>query len=314
MPIDQLAAGARAASGGFQIAESIAAKIGKFRRDRRQLRRATELLGVSSEALFNYRVAMQHPLQLPGTPHPDDAYAFVSVASEAACRAMEKQNFTVAESIPTSLDDGFVLIGSPEAELLTSLAFGYEKKDDGSGMRFTGSVLDLPYRWQEDLAHVSAKCTRIVPGKGEVTRPNWPIIDNTGIRSRSIYPVIQNDGKLHSDLLLITRVPNFFSDIALQSGRTIVSIAGTHGTGTRAIEVLLRDKNALRKIADEIPHGTESFQILLEVGNIQHSIVNGSVATSIVVRDVQCFDRPSWTWDRARNSVEEGVKKHDRFA
>lgn len=302
MAID-LVAGARATRSGFQIIESVLAGVGRLNRNRRQVRRAVELLGIRDSEMFNYRVAMQHPDHPRGAPHPDDGYAFVSVASEAASRAMERRNFAVTDSIPATLDEGFVLIGSPESELLTSAAFGYTRRDDGLGMKFTGDVLDLPYRWEEDQTNVAATCTRYVPGRDLVTRPNWPIIDNTGTRIRTIAPVVRNDGMLASDFLLITRLPNFLSDIGLQSGRSLISIGGTHGTGTRAIDVLLRDRTALRKIADEVPMGTGAFQILLEAGVIDHNRHNGSVATKVQIRDIRSLERPNWMWDRARSAA-----------
>ncbi|CAN5240435.1 hypothetical protein BH11ACT7_BH11ACT7_04450 [soil metagenome] len=299
MTLSDLAVGAKVTRAGFTIAQAIAARVGRFRRDRRQIHHARHLIGINSNQLFNYRVAMQHPMQIPGTPHPDDAYAFVSVASEDACRAMELKNFRVEETLPADLDDGYVLIGSPEAELLTAVMFGYERKPPDGGMKYLGSTIDLPYRWDEDRSNVVATCSRLVPGQGRVTRPNWPIVDNTGTRTSRLYPVVQNNGLLHTDLLLITKVPNYLSATALQSGRTVVSIAGAHGTGTRAVEVLLRDRRCMREIAERVKTDAQAFQILVEVGNVNHHPLNGSVASSVQIRDVRCFSRSNSEWERA---------------
>lgn len=300
MALSELAAGAKAAQGGFQVSKSLLEQIGSFRRGSRHAARARELLGIRAGDLFNYRVAMQHPTQVPGTVHPDDAYAFAAIASPAATDAMRRSNFAVGTAIQASLDEGYVLIGSPEAEMLTAMAFGYERKPDGSGMRFTGSTLDLPYRWNEDAESVEGTCTRIVVGQGPVRRPNWPIIDNTGVRARPIYPVVRNDGLVFADLLLITRVPNFLSAAGMQAGRSLVSIAGAHGTGTRAIEVLLRDRKALKHISEEIPNRTQAFQVLVAASKIDHSAAEGSVARAVEVLDVQCFDRPGYVWESSR--------------
>ena len=210
----------------------------------------------------------------------------------------------LVDDIVMGLGDGLVLIGSPEAEAVTSLAFGYERRSDGRGMRYLGSTIDLPYRWEENEEVVHARCSRMVPGRGRVERPNWPIVDQAGIRSKMLYPTIRNDGMIYTDLLLITKVPNFLTVESYQCNRSIISVAGTHGTGTRAVGRLLKDDQALRRIATGLAGRTSSFQVLVEAGNISHTARRGSVAGSIVVRDVRTFDLPESGWRDATNHVQ----------
>jgi hypothetical protein len=102
-------------------------------------------------------------------------------------------------------------------------------------------------------------------------------------------------------------VPNFLTTTGLQTGRSLISIAGTHGTGTRAIEVLLRDKQSLKQISEAIPQRTQAFQILIEVSKVTHSEVAGSVAHRVHILDMQCFDRPERSWDSARKAFTRSV-------
>jgi hypothetical protein len=294
---------AKATASGFQLL----GRLGKWISDRKETvrlaRSSQQLLGFASEDLYSYRVALHHPLYRRGDPHPDDLAAFVTVAGHAIARAEEKGSLTFLDDIKVRLVDGLVLIGSPEAEALTRLVFGYECKPNDGGMRYRGTSIDLPYRWEEDRAKVSASCGKFVPGIGRVDRPNWPIIDQRGASYRPIYPIISNQGLLHTDLLLITKVPNFLTAEGYESGRSIVSVAGAHGTATRSVEFLLRDRELLRQIAEAVPQACQSFQILLEAGDIKHDLRQGTRATKLTLRDVRVFERPHKTWRAAMRQV-----------
>lgn len=302
------AAGARATKQGFDASVSLAQLLKRRRSARRQSAQGLALIGVKNDDMFQYRVAMRHPNIVPGQPHPDDALAFVSIASRSAALAMEQQRFTEIESIPADLDSGFVLLGSPEAEVLTSVIFGYRRKEDGTGMEYLGNTLELPFRWQEDSAKVEAECTRMVPGSGKATRPNWPVVDSTGLKEKLLYPRVANDGMIYTDYLLITRVPNFMTSVGFESRRSIISVAGTHGTGTRSVERLLGDRSALAAIAAEIGPETEACQILVEASDISHSKLSGSVARKVRVVSMVKFDRPEWKWISARNAASLNAK------
>jgi hypothetical protein len=301
----ELAGAAKATSSGFQLLGSLRRWLSARKERATAVRQAKKLLGVADPDLFSYRVAANHPLYTRGDPHPDDRAAFASVAEDDLFQALEQKTLSLVSDVSISLSDGLVLIGSPEAEAVTRLAFGYQAKRDGNGMMYLGAPVDLPYRWEEDPERIDALSSRFVAGRGLVERPNWPIVDQRSSRDKALYPVVRNDGLLATDLLLITRVPNFLSDVAYQSGRSIISFAGTHGTATRAVEKVLHDEQLLRRIAAEIPVGTEAFQILIEVGDIYHDSALGSRARSLVLRDVQCFSRSEAAWRTATQVVAE---------
>jgi hypothetical protein len=190
---------AKATQSGFQLLGTLGRWFAVRRQKSKLAREARELLGISNSQLYSYRVALHHPLIKRGSPHPDDLAAFAAVAESEVAEARGKGSLRLLDDVPVALADGLVLIGSPEAEAITSLAFGYQRKTDGSGMRYLGATVDLPYRWEEDQNLVKATCSRIVPGRGRTERPNWPIIDQTGTSARALYPTVGNDGLIYTD-------------------------------------------------------------------------------------------------------------------
>lgn len=204
--------------------------------------------------------------------------------------------------VVASTDDNLILIGSPEAEAVTRLLFGYERGP--GGVRRVASAPDLPYYWLEDETKIEAWCRKFVAGvDGLVARPNWPVVDNTSLRPRLIYPNLTNEGLLATDYLIITRTPNFLSARALQSGHRIVSIAGTHGVGTQGVELLLRDRGELQKVADALAPRTESFQVLARMSDIVHKPGQSSEARKVEVLDVQVIDSANRIWDNDVRAV-----------
>jgi hypothetical protein len=76
-----------------------------------------------------------------------------------------------------------------------------------------------------------------------VERPNWRI---EGLET--FVPLLDSERYLVDDYLLITKLRNLSSADALDSGRFIVSMARTHGTATRGVELLLKDRRLLAEI------------------------------------------------------------------
>lgn len=268
------------------------------------------LLGIGGRIdLLNYRVAGHHPLYDIGDPHPDDRAALVAVARHGLkSLSGGAPTLTLVDRCQGSLADGLCLVGSPEAEIVSRLVFDYVPRRDGQGMRYLGKTLDLPYRWQEDATAVTATYARYVEGRGKVSRPNWPIIDQRNSTHRSIFPAVDNDGFLASDLLLITKLPNFLSADALERGRSIVSIAGSHGTATRSVDIFLRDEVALRTVAQRLPADAQAFQVLLEAGDMIHQQA-GSRARAVRVLDVQDLTRGDSEWISATKRVKLNYKE-----
>lgn len=288
----------------------VAAGLRRFYRRRRSddaiIKEAKLLLGIGEADLFAYRAAALHPLYDRGLPHPDDRAALISVSGNEYRRAIRESELQTVDKLAMSLSDGMVLVGSPEAEGVARLAFGYRQRSDGQGMEFRRCPIDLPFRWEEDASQVQATCKRFVPERrGAVERPNWPLVDQRGPKDRLIYPRVRNDGLLDTDLLLITKVPNFLTSTGYESGRSLVSFAGTHGTATRAVGLLLNDRSQLRLIAEQLGGDPAAFQIIVETGRIAHDYRKGSQASAVRVKEIVTFDGTEEAWRTGTRIVEQ---------
>jgi hypothetical protein len=213
-----------------------------------------------------------------------------------------KEHLEVDELL-LALDDGMVLVGSPEAEGVARLAYGYRRREDGLGMAHVDPPVDLPFRWEEDGSQIEAVYHRFVEGRGLVARPNWPIVDQRGAERR-LFPRVGNDGLLQSDYLLVTKVPNYLTRTGFESGRSLITFAGSHGTGTRAVELLMRDRAALRRVAEELTPDVHAFQLLFEVGDMLHDSTEGTKARAIRLVACSPLDRPDAVWEEARRAVQ----------
>lgn len=300
---------ARAARTGVTVWGKLWAAVARKRDELTRANAFREALGVAQAEIYNYRLATNHPLYPVGTPHPDDLEAFAAIlGTDAKCWDQAVQWAAEGENTG-QLSEGFVLIGSPEAEAITRLVFGYESRGAGRGMRHIGVGIPFPFRWEEDDSLVKASYKKYVPERGLVERRNWPVLDQRGDSIRSIFPRLDNKGMLTSDLLLISKIPNFLTVDSFQSGRSIVSVAGTHGVGTRAIELLLRNRKLMAQIESDIGRSQQYFQVLLEVGNVKHDKKNGSRARRIDVRAVAPLDLPDRLWSSARREAEIRMPK-----
>lgn len=253
---------------------------------------------------YDYRLPSHHPLlDVVGDGHPDDLDAFLALAGPRLARSIVEGTLESSPAITTDLTNNLVLVGSPEAEPVARLVFGYAPISRSSGVEFIGSPLELPFRWMEDPRVVSATCERYVKGRGLVSRPNWPLVDTRG-GERLRFPEVGGDGRLRTDWLLVTVLPNFLTGTALESGRRIFSFAGTHGVGTQATRLLTRSKAIQRQISSQVSVEDDGFQAVLRVDKIDHlGRAQGSRAVKLSVWKVVPIRRPEWVWDEARRQA-----------
>lgn len=299
----EVAAGLKVGESGVRVAGWLQRAL-RARRERSRLAaEAKAHLGISQPTLYVYRAATMHPLFERGLPHPDNLAGLTAVSGSEYDAASAAGDLVTVDELSVGLSDGLVSVGSPEEEGISRLALGYRIRPDHGGMEFTGSPIDLPFRWHEDRSTVEATCRKFVAGRGEVVRPNWPIIDQRG-QTRTLYPRVRNDGFLDSDFLLITKVPNFLTRTGYESGRSLVFIAGAHGTGTRAMGLLLHNRPVLAEVGRVLPQTAQAYQLLFDIGNIIHDSSYGSRAASVTLRACEILDRPDATWDAARRDVE----------
>lgn len=288
----------KVSSEGIKVADSIIKWVKLRHQTAQDAKNCLELLGLDRNSDYSFRVGMQHPLMQLGTPHPDDAEAFTSIFTPKLLKHPD-DIITSSKEIYSPLSDNIVAIGSPEAEVLTQILFGYDRIE-GSGLHYSGDTIDLPYRWLENSSEVSTEYLRPGDSGEDQWRPNWPIVSEIGAKQRKLYPEVGKDGRLRSDYLLITRVPNYLGD-GVGLGRSFISIAGSHGIGTKAIKLFVRNKYILAKVWSELggPSNHDSFQILCRANRVVPR-GNSFEATGLELIDVQVIDSSDIKWESAR--------------
>jgi hypothetical protein len=101
---------------------------------------------------------------------------------------------------------------------------------------------------------------------------------------------------------------------ALYKGRYVVTIAGLHGTATRAVQLLLKDRALLRRIAQDLWPGADTFQILLRVSNIQHDPRGSRPRTIELVGDPVPFDLGRREWEEAAKAIRRKLLSREDSA
>jgi hypothetical protein len=266
--------------GAIEISRSAFKWLSARAQQRKESEEARKLLGMRLGDLVAYRHDSVHALYADNTElHPDNLSALTTLAGNDFMRAQDLRQITQYDVVRTSLKNNLVLIGSPTAEGLSRPVFGYEPDVDLDSLARNSPAIDLPFNWVLSKKEVDehANIKRYVPGKGIVERPNWRIEGN-----KKLYiPSVDMSGLLSEDYLLVTRVRNYLSAEALDAGKYIISFGGAHGTATRAVELLLRDKASLMKVAETLGNFPAAFQMLFRVGGMKHDGRRGTRATRI---------------------------------
>lgn len=202
--------------------------------------------------------------------HPDNETAVAAIlrARGVYSRQHHLRRLTVVHALGTHLvaNANLILVGGPNTELYTRAIFGYEPRPE-RGLVATDAGLDLPLRWVNDLAQVDeGRVVKRIRSGEVVERPNWAIVGDPG---RRYEPEVDDRGFLSSDYLLLTHMPNVFAEDTAPGRFWITSIGGTHGVGTRALTVLLRDDAALGHLARAV-RGSVAFQAVFRIGRVTH--------------------------------------------
>jgi hypothetical protein len=170
------------------------------------------------------------------------------------------------ESPSTLLKHNLVILGGPaHGPGLAMALMGTDEEADP----FDGLPYELGYNFELITAEAPAHKRMTQDGR-EVIGRNWCVRARED--SRALYaPELGTDGFLKSDLLLISRLPNVFhSGEAVK--RRIVSIAGTHGIGTKGLKLLFKDHSLLRDFYSKASDH-DCFQVLYEVRKVKHRYV-----------------------------------------
>ncbi len=296
---------------GARIMRWLARWVAAHRREARLASEAKHLLGITGDPHVAYCHVSRHSQFTTAHLHPDNADALASISADAVRQAELDRRLTTVDDLSTSLGKSLVLIGSPTAEALSRIVFGYEPCEGDNGLVLSRPPIELPFHWQLDPREIPAEAVarRFVRGREWTDRPNWYVIESTTTGDVPHVPYVGNlDARLESDFLLVTRVRNFLTREALHRGHYILSFGGAHGTGTRALELLLKEPAILGRVAEQLrsmghPH---AFQLLFEVTRLSHR-KDGTRAHAIALRSAAVIPTDANTWQQASDAVAGSV-------
>lgn len=269
--------------------------------------RFLKILNLGPDTARAFRISATHPIHDSSPYVGADLFALEAI-SDPAIVAAELDDFGLwDDDVRTDLENDIVLIGSPESEPLTRLVFGYEELPNAAGTAYLGGTIPLVYGWEEELSRCEVLCVHNRAVGHVAIRPNWPLV----VRQPELkyeWPHLGKGNYLEEDFLIITKIPNFLSDRALQSGYSMVSIAGLHGVGTRAIGTLLDTKNAsvLQDVLERLEVALRSspwFQVVIKVTSIDHQDQRGSMPLAVTCRDVVSLDLPQRVIKQAQEVI-----------
>lgn len=295
------AAAAIVGTGVTSAAPWVASRVRKAVSDYKLAQQAKTLLGMRRGEGIAYRHDSVHTLLSPSAIHPDNRDAVRFAAGSDIARAKRLDKLTIDDDITVALQQNIVLLGSPASEGLSRILFGYQSAADNR-LILHGRPIELPFVWQLDQEKVcGAKATRYVRDIGLITRPNWHIV---GQNRQQFIPEVDENGLLASDYLLITRIRNYLTPAACDMGRFIVSIGGAHGTATRAIGLLLRNRDCLTQVAQRIGVDAHSFQLIFRVDQMVHDPAKGTYAKRITLVDAVSLPDNAQIWSTAHSAIK----------
>lgn len=282
-PLSVVGASLRLTSSGVALTKTTAGWLGNLRFQRDRAKELGSLLGLGGQDGYSYRVGMLHPTLAHGTVHLDDQLAFGALAVGSLSR-LTPMPWLRLEYVPCEPSDTIVTVGSAWPEGLTRLIFGYTARPGSEDLQYVGGVIDLPYRWAVSVNEVRSECFRYQPAGLICRRPNWGVVSMRQGFPQTLYPDLANDHFLVTDYLLITRLPNFLAEP--DRGSALISLGGTHGVGTRSVELMAGDKRLIADLAHRVGTGkSKFFQVLLEASAIRHSPTHGSEAKRLRIVD-----------------------------
>jgi hypothetical protein len=307
----QVTVAIKAARDSVEMLRLLAPSVQHARRQAADVEEAKKLLGLADPKGEAYRSDAVHPLYKLGQIHPDNLAALSVAGSDALIRKPAVQDNLETDAAARSL----LLFGSPTSEGLSRIAFDYDRIPGVEGLTRRGGVIDLPYVWELDPNRLGpGRVGRQVPGKGIVERPAWQINDLRGSGGRQpLRPEADAAGMISEDYLLVTRMRNFLSEEALGLGRFLVSFGGAHGTGTRAVELLLRDRKLLANVLEclrekqvqttgRVGGVPKAYQLLFRVSKIKHG-PKGSIPHALELVDAAILPDRDQVWDLAHRLV-----------
>lgn len=207
---------------------------------------------------------------VPGTHHPVVGYPHdVQVALEKLIPLVPRAHRVVTAPLRDMLSadkaGNLVLIGGPIANDLSLHVHGYrfdkKKKISIDPVTETGLrwAFSYPFKQKDDpsFSRYDAGTLRSTMPKAIVDRRSSGIVGKPRFSG-----VDYNTGRITSDFLLITVVPNIL--LRRSTGSTIIDVADLHGQGDKVFAELLRDGHRRRELGKFVQRH-RYFQALYEV-------------------------------------------------
>lgn len=246
---------------GLVICQSTDKILGKFidrywdstkRGDEYELRMLKKLFGDFADD-YRFIPGISH-YKLPNVPHPDDMEAMATLERLGA--EVSTKFELVSEVVgPKDHKGNLICLGSPMSNYVSKEIMGYRKisTDSSTGLERIQDHSPFEFRFEYifDSAYLMKEgaITKRFVGNKEHVVPNWSIKDNKTGRILVPNTVGQN---LTSDFLLISVLPNIFDRKAYDKRQKVVIFGGTHGVGTKSIEILFKDKTILKAIEQQL--------------------------------------------------------------
>ncbi|HET9832646.1 MAG TPA: hypothetical protein VFP91_13075 [Vicinamibacterales bacterium] len=170
----------------------------------------------------------------------------------------------VGIEVPTG---NIVTVGSPNSNEFAFTLFGHQTIGT-TGTEYLDDAhdrpLSLPVRFLLNGPDVRNQALRIA--RGNYTEPNWGLIRG----HQHLFPERNLSGRLHTDYLVLTKVPNVFDEHWDRTGTSIFLISGVHGPGTQGFHLLLRDQRATESLVRRL-QGLKApyWQALIPVSQIR---------------------------------------------
>lgn len=231
---------------------------GEQKLEEKNFKLVAQLFGI--EGNVGLRPSGEHP-QFGTRIHPDDQETLFYLTGLINSDKLKAQGRWIVSPEPAY---NIICLGGPVANLITRQNMGYQRRGD-EFLRLSDFPINFPFLF--DLSKKVRRVTKRYTGGRVHKEYNWPIITPSGL----IDSKVTRQGWLDESYLIITRMPNLSNESTWREAKDLLIISGTHGTGTRAVEQLFGDQEALSAIVSDIG-GARYYQSLLRIPSINHDV------------------------------------------
>lgn len=226
----------------------------------------------------------------PNQMHPDDVITgavLEKVGSLGIANLKIVDNFFALRD----LEGTIVALGSPMSNFLSRAILAYQfvsaNPEDGIKRVENKGFFELPFEYVMDaiqLRTTGAMANRMIGGRIHSV-PNWSVW--SAAEKNMLVPLVDDDGQLQSDYLLITVLPNIFSRKSYDAGDRIVIFGGAHGVATKAVDLLFREAELLGHLRDKVKN-SPYWQAVFKVDHVSHDPKGGRAVPFSLATDFRC--------------------------